>query len=193
MTSRVELTGNRLVTEDRGYAADGSIAWGQDEGGRYAYSKVDPETELTIDRSDDGLVVVEYREGVGEPPTAGDTFVVHYHGWFTRDTNTFDASRNRGIPYSYQYPGTMVQGWSRAVEGMKPGSLRRFFVPFELGYGEAGQPPRMPGRSNLLFEVQCVSVTAAPAPAATPTPPAAPAEQSDGASDPTADRANPGE
>jgi FKBP-type peptidyl-prolyl cis-trans isomerase len=140
--------------------------WGQEEGGAYTYSRVDPATELDITRSDDGLVVIEYRDGVGREVQDGDTFSVHYHGWFARNATTFDTSRTRMAPYAYQYPGTMVEGWHRGVEGMKPGTLRRFYIPYMLGYKEQGQPPRMPGRSNLIFEVECVSVTAQAAPPA---------------------------
>lgn len=172
MTSEIELSANRLVTADRGFDAQGNIAWGQDATGRYVYSKVTP--EATVTRHDDGLVVIEYRAGAGRASQAGDTAAFHYSGWFTRNAELFNSSKTQGMPYSYTLPGTMIAGWARGIDSMRPGSLRRIYIPFMLGYGEGGQPPRMPGRSNLMFEIECMNVAEAPA---APTPPVRPAPQ----------------
>lgn len=170
MTSEIELSANRLVTVDRGYDAQGNIAWGQDATGRYVYSKV--ASPATVTRSDDGLVVIEYRAGAGREGQAGDTGAFHYTGWFTRNASLWNSSKTQGVPFSYTLPGTMVPGWLRGTEKMRPGTLRRFYIPYPLAYGEAGQPPRMPGRSNLIFEVECMHIAEAPAaPATAPLPP----------------------
>lgn len=163
MTSEIEISATRLVTADRGYDAQGAIVWGQEAGGRYEYSRVDP--EVTVRRDGDGLVVMEYRSGTGRVGEPGDTIAVHYSGWFSRNAALFDSSRNRGVPMSYILPGQMIAGWLRGTEGLRPGALRRIYIPYTLGYGEAGQPPRMPARANLVFEVECVNLAAVPAPA----------------------------
>lgn len=169
MTSEMELTATRLVTADRGYDATGAIVWGQEAGGRYVFSKVTPDTTLT--RHEDGLVVLEYRSGTGRETQAGDTAAFHYSGWFTRNATLFDSSHTRGVPFSYTVPGQMIAGWIRGNDKARPGTLRRIYVPYALGYGEVGQPPRMPAKSNLVFEVECINVAPAPqAPAGTRAP-----------------------
>ena len=48
---------------------------------------------------------------------------------------------------------------------MKEGSKYKFVIPSELAYGPAGAPPKIPGGSTLVFEVELFKVTTAKAPA----------------------------
>ncbi|MEZ6233646.1 MAG: CpcT/CpeT family chromophore lyase [Phycisphaerales bacterium] len=164
MTSEINLTPTRLVTADRGFDAQGNVVWGQESGGQITYTKVEP--TATVTRHDDGLIVVEYRSGTGRQAQTGDTFSCHYVGWFARTAQIFNSSRQMGRPFSYQFPGTVIEGWRRGTEGMRAGSLRRMYIPYPLAYKEMGQPPQMPPRSNLVFEVEALSVSENTAPAA---------------------------
>ena len=52
----------------------------------------------------------------------------------------------------------MIQGWQEGVPGMKVGGKRRLTIPYALAYSEAGRPPRVPPRSDLIFEIELFDV-----------------------------------
>jgi hypothetical protein len=54
---------------------------------------------------------------------------------------------------------------------MTEGSKYRFFIPYELGYGERGAGANIPPYSTLVFEVELIKVTLEkPAPAVEAAP-----------------------
>jgi FKBP-type peptidyl-prolyl cis-trans isomerase len=54
--------------------------------------------------------------------------------------------------------GQVIDGWEQGLQLMRPGEKRVLIVPFELGYGTRGDPPKIPKRATLVFEVEVVSV-----------------------------------
>jgi peptidylprolyl isomerase len=110
-------------------------------------------------------------------------YTVKYTGWLTNGTK-FDSS--------YDHPGAepitfpqgahrVIPGWDSGFQGMHVGGKRRLFIPYQLAYGEAGRPPHIPAKSDLIFDIELVSISDnPPAPPTPPTPPpAAPAKPSD--------------
>jgi FKBP-type peptidyl-prolyl cis-trans isomerase FkpA/FKBP-type peptidyl-prolyl cis-trans isomerase FklB len=61
----------------------------------------------------------------------------------------------------------VIPGWTEALQLMKPGAKYQLFIPPQLAYDMRSRPPIPPG-SMLLFDVELLSVKAAPQPAATP-------------------------
>ncbi len=104
------------------------------------------------------LTTEDLTVGTGAEARAGRTVTVHYVG--TLDDGTrFDASRDRGTPFSFPLGrGRVIQGWDRGVAGMRVGGVRRLVIPSELGYGDAGAPPVIPPRATLHFEVELLEV-----------------------------------
>jgi FKBP-type peptidyl-prolyl cis-trans isomerase len=43
---------------------------------------------------------------------------------------------------------------------MTPGSKYRFYIPYQLGYGEQGAGENIPGGSLLIFDVELLAVGA---------------------------------
>jgi hypothetical protein len=98
-----------------------------------------------------GLKVWEVKEGSGEPIPEGALPIMHYTGWFT-DGIQFDTSKDDGVPLKLPL-GQLIEGWQIGVPGMKPGGVRRLYVPYQLGYKEQGRPG-IPPKSDLLFEME---------------------------------------
>lgn len=112
-----------------------------------------------MNRSDSGLYTQDLVVGTGTEATTGRVVTVHYTGWFP-DGSMFDTSRDTPEkPFSFTLgKGYVIEGWDEGVVGMKVGGQRRLVIPSELGYGEAGIPPAIPGNSVLVFDVELISV-----------------------------------
>ncbi len=118
-----------------------------------------------------GLKYVDVLEGTGASPKTGDTVVVNYTGWTQADGKKFDSSLESSAPFSFPLgAGRVIEGWDEGVATMKVGGKRRLLIPAELGYGEAGRPPSIPGGATLIFDIELLDIF----PAATPVPTAAP-------------------
>ena len=173
MTSSISFDGETISITDVGYDSEGNTAWevGRDGGAEF----VRTEGLVDIDYYDDKLVVIHFAEPEGEPIKEGDWMVIHYLGRLT-DGTKFDSSFDRGEPFRYKYPGTLIPGWIRGTEGMTKGSRRRLIIPPALGYGDRAVGPIPPG-STLVFDVECVFVEEDTTPADVNTAPAAPAAE----------------
>lgn len=89
---------------------------------------------------------------------AGDAVFVHYTGTL-EDGTKFDSSLDRGQPIGFRLGrGEVIKGWDEGIAGMRIGDKRKLTIPPELGYGEAGSPPAIPGNSTLLFDVELVGL-----------------------------------
>ena len=115
----------------------------------------------------DGLQYTVLADGTGAKPTANDVVSVNYRGTLL-DGTEFDSSYKRGQPASFPVGG-VIPGWTEALQLMKTGAKWKLFIPSELAYGENGQRG-IPPNSVLVFEVELLSVQAAPPPAAPPQP-----------------------
>ena len=114
--------------------------------------------------------LIELAAGTGKPAEAGKVFVVHYTGWL-RDGTKFDSSVDRKQPLEFeQGKRRVIPGWDAGFEGMKVGGKRRLIIPYQLAYGEKGRPPKIPPKSELIFDVELLDVKDAP-PAAAPAKP----------------------
>jgi len=98
-------------------------------------------------------------EGEGAEAKAGDEVTVQYVGVNYKTGKEFDASWDRGEPFTFQLgAGMVIPGWDQGVEGMKVGGRRELIIPPELGYGSAGSPPAIPPNETLVFVVDLVEV-----------------------------------
>jgi FKBP-type peptidyl-prolyl cis-trans isomerase len=114
--------------------------------------------------------VVAAGDSKAASPTPTDTVTVQYTGKLI-DGTEFDSSYSRGQPATFPVNG-VIKGWQEALVLMKPGAKWQLFVPPDLAYGK--QPrPGIPGGSLLVFDVELLSVKAAP-PAAAVAPAPAP-------------------
>ncbi len=105
------------------------------------------------------LQLVDLAEGEGAEAAPGDTAVVHYVGVAYSTGEEFDASWNRGEPFSFPLgAGNVIAGWDRGVVGMKVGGRRRLVIPPDLGYGDRGAGAVIAPGETLIFVVDLLDV-----------------------------------
>ncbi|MCA9330698.1 FKBP-type peptidyl-prolyl cis-trans isomerase, partial [Candidatus Saccharibacteria bacterium] len=95
--------------------------------------------------------------GTGEEVKAGAEVTVHYTGALTKDGTIFQSSKDTGQPISFSLDG-VIKGWTQGVPGMKVGGTRRLLIPSALAYGEAGSGSSIPPNSDLVFDIELISV-----------------------------------
>jgi len=97
--------------------------------------------------------------GDGTEATPGTTVDVHYVGVSWSTGEQFDASWDRGAPFSFALgAGQVIAGWDRGVAGMRVGGRRRLEIPAHLGYGDRGAPPVIAPGETLIFVVDLLGV-----------------------------------
>lgn len=111
-------------------------------------------SEVTVLPS--GLQYEVLAEGSGRQPKASDTVRCHYHGTLT-DGTVFDSSYQRNQPAEFGLR-QVIAGWTEGVQLMKEGAKYRFYIPYNLAYGERGAGGAIPPYSALVFDVELLKV-----------------------------------
>ena len=105
------------------------------------------------------LVVEDLTVGDGPEAVAGRTCTMQYVGVSWSTGEQFDASWDRGQPFSFPLgAGQVIAGWDQGVAGMKVGGRRRLTIPPELGYGSRGAGGAIKGGETLVFVVDLLGV-----------------------------------
>lgn len=95
-------------------------------------------------------------KGTGITPKATDTVTVHYKGSLLNGKE-FDSSYSRNEPLSLPLNG-VIAGWTEGVQLMQTGAKYKFFIPYNLAYGERGAGQDIPPYSTLIFEIELLKV-----------------------------------
>lgn len=105
------------------------------------------------------LEVKDLEEGSGATAKSGDRVSVNYVGVNYKTGKEFDASWDRGEPFTFTLgAGEVIPGWDQGVAGMKVGGRRELIIPPQLGYGAAGAPPAIPPNETLVFVVDLEAI-----------------------------------
>jgi peptidylprolyl isomerase len=97
--------------------------------------------------------------GDGDEASAGNQVVVHYVGVAHSTGEEFDASWNRGAPFTFPLgAGRVIAGWDRGVQGMRVGGRRQLTIPAKLGYGDRGAGGAIKPGETLIFVVDLLEV-----------------------------------
>jgi FKBP-type peptidyl-prolyl cis-trans isomerase FkpA len=102
-----------------------------------------------------GLQYEVIKMGTGPKPGPEDVVRVHYTGTLI-DSTKFDSSLDRGTPAEFGV-NQIIKGWQEGIQLMPVGSKFRFYIPYELGYGESGTGP-IPPYSTLIFDVELLDI-----------------------------------
>ncbi len=108
-----------------------------------------------VQETTSGLQYEVITQGTGPKPGPTDVVKVHYTGTLL-DSTKFDSSVDRGEPASFGV-NQVIKGWQEAIQLMPVGSKYKFYIPYELAYGEQGQGP-IPPYSTLVFEVELLDI-----------------------------------
>lgn len=110
--------------------------------------------------------VLKKGEGVYHP-TVDSPCSCHYAGTLI-DGTQFDSSYDRGEPTTFA-PNQVIKGWTEAMQLMVEGDKWEMYIPSDLGYGDRGSPPKIPGGSVLVFTMEILEIQGDKKPAMTCT------------------------
>ncbi len=121
--------------------------------------KTKPQVEIPAGEAPPStLVTDDLVEGDGEEARAGQSVQVHYVGVAWSTGRQFDASWDRGQPFTFALGrGQVIKGWDQGVAGMKVGGRRKLTIPPSMGYGKRGAGP-IAGDETLVFVVDLLGV-----------------------------------
>ena len=102
----------------------------------------------------DALQVRDIVKGKGPKAKKGDKVTVDYVGVAWSTGQEFDASWDRGQPFTFKLgAGNVIPGWDKGVPGMRKGGRRELTIPADMAYGAQGQPPSIGPNECLRFVI----------------------------------------
>ncbi len=105
------------------------------------------------------LVVEDLSVGDGPEAVSGKHCSMQYVGVSWSTGQQFDASWDRGQPFSFPLGARkVIAGWDQGVAGMKVGGRRRLTIPPALGYGARGAGGAIGPNETLVFVVDLLGV-----------------------------------
>ena len=125
----------------------------KEEGARFLAENAKKEGVVTLPS---GLQYQVLREGNGKKPKATDQVRCHYEGTLINGT-VFDSSYKRGESAVFGL-NQVISGWTEGVQLMQEGAKYRFFIPYNLAYGERGAGQQIPPFAALIFDVELIEV-----------------------------------
>jgi FKBP-type peptidyl-prolyl cis-trans isomerase FkpA len=110
------------------------------------------------------VIIEERAPGDGPEAKDGDKVKLNYSGRLLKTNFLFDSSTGPGKkPFEFTIgKGGAIKGWDIGVKGMKVGGKRKLTIPSKLAYGDKGQPPKIPSKATLVFEVELLAINEAP-------------------------------
>lgn len=109
---------------------------------------------ITAIEDPSGLKYVITKEGTGEMPILSDKISAIYTGTRT-DGKEFDSSRGNPITFPLE---NVIRGWQIAFPKFKVGTQATLYIPSELAYGSRGAGNVIGPNTDLIFEVELVSI-----------------------------------
>lgn len=111
-----------------------------------------PEVKTTAS----GLQYEVITETEGQKPVATDVVKVHYRGTTIQGVE-FDSSYGRGEPTEFPL-NRVIPGWTEGLQLMSVGAKYKFYIPYNLAYGERGAGQLIGPYETLIFEVELLDI-----------------------------------
>ena len=119
-------------------------------------AKVLKEFESNGKTTASGLKYIVLQQGIGKKPVAASNVKVHYVGNLVNGFE-FDSSVKRGEPIDFNL-NQVIPGWTEGLQLMPEGSKFKFYIPYNLAYGERAMGNIIPSKSDLIFEVELIKI-----------------------------------
>ncbi|MCC6510581.1 MAG: FKBP-type peptidyl-prolyl cis-trans isomerase [Pirellulaceae bacterium] len=143
---------------DRLAAGQGKLTAGPvDPSEKKSPGAIDANASAEFKQTASGLKYRILRDSKKQKPTASDQVEVHYKGWLDNQ-KIFDSSYQRGQSVSFPLKG-VIKGWTEGMQLVGVGGMIELYIPYKLGYGEAGTPGGpIPPKADLHFVVELLSI-----------------------------------
>lgn len=143
---------------------------------REEFLQKNEEIKNSIIKSETGMEMAFTHKGDGVKPTPEQRVKIDCAGYFEDGTlfwttwkevaeknGKYDEtqdSRGGYNPFTMPYNETasLVAGFREAMLNMKIGDKARVYIPYHLGYGESGRAPLIPGKTNLVFDIELTAI-----------------------------------
>ena len=150
MNARRVFWGSLLVI-----LAGGSPLWAQREKLPWEDLEIVEKKWPEAKKTSTGLRYIILKEGRGDArPQHGDVVKVLFQGKLL-DGRVFNEALDPAKPAPMRIGrDLLIPAWEESLKNMRRGEKRLIIVPYELGYGTKGDPPRVPRRATLIFEIE---------------------------------------
>lgn len=126
--------------------------------------KKKPKIDIPDELPPKTLVKKDIVVGKGPLVKSGDALTAQYVGVAWSGNKQFDASWDRGgKPTTFTLAkGSVIDGWTEGLPGMRVGGRRLLIIPPAKGYGDQGQGADIPAGETLVFIVDATKTAKAP-------------------------------
>lgn len=119
--------------------------------------KVNKKAKMT----ESGLVYIISESGSKDRVVKGSKVSLHYTGTFRADGKKFDSSKDRNQTLDFNYiDQKMIPGFEEGIAMIGTGGKITIYIPYFKAYGKGGRPGAIPPYSDLVFEIEMVSIQA---------------------------------
>ena len=117
-----------------------------------------------------GLTTEDLKIGDGDVAADDSTYSVYYFGWnpsgkmfdssFNEDQTALGSPLDRQSTGTWVFPGgntgSVIDGWTEGILGMKVGGIRELTLPADKAYGEQGSGEDIPANTPLKFVIMLI-------------------------------------
>ena len=103
-----------------------------------------------------GLQILTFKKGRGKKFNSAISSTIHY-SMYLADGKMIQSTEGSDPFVFILDEKPLIQGVKEAITNMRVGGKVRLFIPYYLGYGEAGGDP-FPKKADLIFDLELIKV-----------------------------------